>query len=277
MTAAVDQGTEHSPRGEPPQEVRRRPWSFSWRRMSWWGEIATVGIGYEAYSAVRGAAPTHVADAFAHGRWLWDVESGAGVAWARTLNELTTSHHALELAAGYWYGSLHFVATPLALAWLWWRRPRSYSWLRTALVTTTLLALVSFWLYPVAPPRLAIPGMTDTLVANDIMGAASHTSIGAFVNMYAAMPSLHIAWAFWVAAAIAVTTGGLIRRWIWVYPALTTFAVLATANHYVLDVVAGVLLVVFALAVHRPYAAGARAARAVPVRANSGLGDEAAA
>ena len=95
-----------------------------------------------------------------------------------------------------------------------------------------------FWAFPVAPPRFAAPLM-DTLTRYDTLGAAHAHGL---VDLYAALPSLHVAWAVWVAAAIRSQTP---TRWgllAFAYPATTSFVVLTTANHYVVDIVAGALL-----------------------------------
>jgi hypothetical protein len=110
-------------------------------------------------------------------------------------------------------------------------------------------ALFVYGLWPVAPPRLAVAGITDTLVEHNILGAA-HVH-GGFVNLYAAMPSLHVAWAVWCAGAVVVTSTSKWRHLAWVYPAMTTFAVLATGNHFLIDCLAGMILALIAFALWR--------------------------
>jgi hypothetical protein len=87
---------------------------------------------------------------------------------------------------------------------------------------------------------MTIAGLTDTLTRNDILGAA-HVH-GGFVNLYAAMPSLHVAWATWCAGAVVITARGSWRHVAWLYPITTTLVVIATANHYLLDAAAGAAL-----------------------------------
>ena len=81
--------------------------------------------------------------------------------------------------------------------------------------------------------------MTDILVAHDILGAAHPRGATSLVNLYAAMPSLHVAWAAWCAAAVVITTRGRWRHLAWLYPAATTLVVLVSANHFLLDVTGG--------------------------------------
>jgi hypothetical protein len=121
-------------------------------------------------------------------------------------------------------------------------------------VTTSAANLV-FWTWPAAPPRFAVPGMTDVLDHYHILGSGDPHGPDSLVNLYAAMPSLHVAWAAWCAAAVVLATRSRWRHLAWLYPAATTFVVLATANHFVLDVAAG--LAVMAL--------GLLATRGIPV------------
>jgi hypothetical protein len=133
------------------------------------------------------------------------------------------------------------------LGFLWWRRPRLEVPLRNALVALSVVALAVYWQYPVAPPRLTVSGLTDTLVTNDILGAR-HVHEG-LVNLYAAMPSLHVAWSLWCAAAIVLALRSPWRHLAWLYPTWTTFVIVATANHYFLDAAAGALFTAVALSV----------------------------
>ena len=155
------------------------------------------------------------------------------------------------------------------LAWLYLRRPAAFGRLRSALVLATTAANVVSWAWPVAPPRLAVPGMTDILVTRDILGAADPHGATSLVNLYAAMPSLHAAWAAWCATAIVTTTRSRWRHLAWLYPAATTLVVLASANHFLLDAAGGLAVTGLGmLAASRPgrLAAGRRARPASPGR-----------
>jgi hypothetical protein len=82
--------------------------------------------------------------------------------------------------------------------------------------------------------------MTDILVTRDILGAADKHGATGLVNLYAAMPSLHVAWAAWCATAIVITTGTWWRHLAWLYPGATILVVLASANHFLLDTAGGI-------------------------------------
>ena len=178
--------------------------------------------------AVRASRPV----AIAHAAGLWRAERWLHLDIEPSVNHLAAARPVFAETAGYYYGLAHFIVTPLVLAWLWLRRPAAFGPLRSALVLATTGANVVFWTWPVAPPRFAVPGMADVLVRYRILGAGGLHGPDSLVNLYAAMPSLHVAWAAWCAAAIVAATRGRWRHLAWLYPAATTVVVLATANHF---------------------------------------------
>jgi len=124
------------------------------------------------------------------------------------------------------------------LAFLWWRRPRLGVPLRNGLVGLSIVALLVYWRYPVAPPRLTVHGRTDALIANDILGAR-HVHEG-LVNLYAAMPSLHVGWSTWSAFALwPLARKAWVKVLLVVYPVTIFFCIVVTANHWILDAVGG--------------------------------------
>ena len=240
---------------------------LAWPRLAAVAELATIGAGYVGYALVRLAIHADRHAAFAHAAQLAQAERHLHLRIEPGLNGLTAAHPPLAEAAGYYYGLLHFIITPLVLAWLYWRRPAAFGRLRSALVLTTTAANVVFWAWPVAPPRLSEPGMTDILVTHDILGAANPHGATSLVNLYAAMPSLHVAWAAWCATAIVITTRSRWRHLAWLYPAATTLVVLASANHFLLDAAGGLVVTGLGmLAARRPsrHSAGRRARSARP-------------
>jgi hypothetical protein len=219
--------------------ARARRAGLAWPRLPAAAELATIGAGYAAYSLVRLAIRAGRHAAFGHAARLWQAEQRLHLAVEPYLNHLAAARPAVADAAGYYYGLLHFVVTALVLAWLYLRRPAAFARLRSALMLATAAANVVFWAWPAAPPRLAVPGMTDILITRDILGAANPRGPASLVNLYAAMPSLHVAWAAWCAAAIILTTRRPARHLAWLYPAATTLVVLASANHFLLDAAGG--------------------------------------
>jgi len=224
-----------------PAPARRA--GLAWPRLPVAAELATIGAGYAAYSLVRLAIRASRQAAFAHAGQLWQAEWRLHLTAEPYLNHLAAAHSVFAEAAGYYYGLLHFLVTPLVLAWLYLRRPAAFPRLRSALVLATAVANVVFWVWPAAPPRFSVPGMTDILVTRDILGAAHPHGATSLVNLYAAMPSLHVAWAAWCALAVITASRGWWRHLAWFYPAATTLVVLASANHFLLDAVGGIAVV----------------------------------
>jgi len=217
-------------------------------RPLWWREVGLIAFGYVLYTFTRNAAPPHVVAAHHHATAIMAVERWLHLDVELTLNGLLSGHHWLSTMASYYYATLHFVVTLSVLVWVYRRHPAAYRQARTILIGTTLVALFVFWVYPLAPPRLSGFGFMDTIGTVRLWGGATWNSpgIASVSNEYAAMPSLHVAWAVWSAGVVQRSCGhrrswhGLICRLVPVYPVVTLAVVLATANHFVLDAVGAV-------------------------------------
>jgi membrane-associated phospholipid phosphatase len=134
----------------------------------------------------------------------------------------------------------------LACCYLWF--PQLYRSARNSLALTNCVGMLVFVLLPVMPPRL-LPhaGFIDSVA---VAGYGIEHGGPVEPAQFAAMPSLHLAWAMWVAVVLFAMLKGRARRsLVFIYPALTTVAVIATGNHYILDVVAGIAVAVGAFAV----------------------------
>jgi hypothetical protein len=215
---------------------------------------------------VTNLAPLRLHAALVHGRGLLSFEGSLGIDPEHALDRWLSAHHSLGLIVSDYYDNAHFIFTITLLVWLWWRRSDVYRPLRSALVLVNLLAFVVFWLYPVAPPRM-LHGFSDVVAATHAIGSWHTGALASHANELAAMPSLHIAWALWFAVAIwKVSERRLVRALAALHVMVTVAAVLATGNHYVIDVFAGagvmaLAFVLVALARDRPVVL-ARAARA---------------
>jgi hypothetical protein len=133
----------------------------------------------------------------AHGVDVLRLDRAMHVDWATPLNVWLGHHDALgDVLAGYYF-VMHLGMTSLTLVVLW-LHGRRYRWHRDALLVMSLVGLVVYWLYPVAPPRL-LPGFHDTV--RQVLPSAYDLET-ARANLYAAVPSLHLAWALWVGAAL---------------------------------------------------------------------------
>lgn len=207
-------------------------------------ELALVVGVYAAYDWVRDAVHGQVSTAVQRGIALLHDETVLHLDPERTLNTFVASHPLIAKVFDYYYASGHFVITIAVLVLLYWRSPRLARRYAGAWYAMNLLGLLGFWLFALAPPRL-LPHreFVDTVVMfHTVMGWGS-PAVQAASNQYAAMPSLHVGWAVWCTCTVWAMTK---RRWIRglavAYPVATTIVVLGTANHYLADTVAGVVV-----------------------------------
>lgn len=215
------------------------------RRPAVLGELLVVLLLVFAYDHVRQVATLRAELALSNARLLLHWEAAGRVDVESALNSALARHHMLQLWAACYYQMAHLSATLVVLLWCYWRRPALYRGARNALLLINTVGLAAFWLFPVAPPRL-VPGagFVDSAV---VSGVAERTTTLS-PDLYAAMPSLHVAWATWVAVVLLRTTSTRTVRAVGIaHLVLTSAVVVATANHYVLDVVAGGLIASAAL------------------------------
>jgi PAP2 superfamily len=250
-------------------------------RARWWVEALVIVWLCWVYDAINNLAPLRVHAAVAHGRAVLSLERLLGLDPEVALNRWLAAHHTLGLLLSDYYDNAHFVVTLGLLGWLWYRRADIYRPLRNVLVAINVLGFVVFWLYPTAPPRLlAGGGFDDVVAATGALGGWHTGALASAANQFAAMPSLHMAWAVWCSLALwTVTSRGSVseglgrprhpRARLWmrsaavVYPCVTCVAVLATGNHYLLDVLAGVATVALAVVLVRAAETAWRARRAL--------------
>lgn len=206
----------------------------------WWVEMGFVLALYVGYELSRKAVPSDPAAALAHAREVMSLEARLHINIERSVNAWLRARNMLAALSGYYYATFHFVVVIVTLVWLYIKRPALYRRARTVLIIASFSALLVFWFFPVAPPRLAESGLTDIVVRHNVFGAAHGSTGGGFVNIYAAVPSLHVGWAVWAAVVIMrAEPRWRFRHALLLYPALTTFVVVGTANHYIVDAIAG--------------------------------------
>ncbi len=170
------------------------------------------------------------------------IERLVGLFHEETIQQVVLRFHSFIVFWNVYYGTFHFVVTAVALIWMYRSFSERYPLWRNTLAFTTGFALVGFATFPLMPPRL-LPvsyGFVDTL---DKFGALWSFDSGAMhkiSNQYAAMPSLHCAWAMW---CLFVMWPQLKSVWakalLVLYPIATVYCIIVTANHYWLDAVGG--------------------------------------
>nr|WP_097229131.1 phosphatase PAP2 family protein [Streptomyces zhaozhouensis] len=210
-----------------------------------WFELLLIAVSYAVYSAIRNAAPARVEDAQRHARWIWDLQDKMGLAFERSVNHGVEGVTWLVVSMNYYYATLHFVVTIGVLVWLFRSHPGRYGPTRLVLFVTTGVALVGYYFFPLAPPRL-MEGMDfiDTARVHHTWGSLSteDSAMASVSNQYAAMPSMHIGWSLWCGLTIAVLAKPLWAKILGaLYPAVTLLVIVATANHFWLDAVGGMI------------------------------------
>ena len=228
MTAVVAAGRRFLPRG----------WAdFARQVLIWFGFIF-------AYQIARGLADRDPAKAFANSLRVVSFEQR----WTHQLVELTfqrivDSSKLLTTVAAWTYWNSEFTVVSLALLWVYLRRHYAFARFRNTILVANVLGLVGYVLLPTAPPRM-LPWL-------GFMDAPHHNGLVLLLaNPYAAMPSLHAADALIVGLVLAAVCRRLVFKIVWLlWPLWVWFSVMATGNHFWLDVVAGVFVATIALVV----------------------------
>ncbi len=217
-------------------------------RSRWWVELAAIAWLAWFYDAITNLAPLRQGVALDHARGILRLEHTLHLDPELTLNHWLAAHHTLGLFVSDYYDNAHFIVTLGLLGWLWLRRPDLYRPLRSTLVLINVVGFVVFWRYPVAPPRMLVgAGFSDIVAATHAFGSWHTGKLASEANQLAAMPSLHLAWAAWCSLALwRISARPRVRALAIAYPVLTALAVLSTGNHFLADVLAGLLTTAFA-------------------------------
>ena len=230
-------------------------------------QVGIISLAVLAYFLVRGATDSAFGAALRNAHRVIDFERALHLYHEPYLQEtLARSAHVRGFFNGiYIYG--HWPVIAVTMLWLAWRHREQFLRLRDGMLLSGLVGMVIYATYPVVPPRLLDGlGLTDTVTQRS--EAYRVLQPPAFVNQYAAMPSLHAGWDLLVGIAIvAATTSTLLRVVGCLMPVLMALSTVATANHYVIDVVAGIALVLLADQVALLLARRRRAAAADPTSA----------
>jgi membrane-associated phospholipid phosphatase len=212
-------------------------------------QLSIFLAAYVLYDAARWIFASDPDSARVHAEWIIDLERSTHVAIESSVQR------ALDSGAPSWilsnvYLAAQLVVLPLSLIWLYRRSRPIYRALRNTVIATWLIAVPIFALFPVAPPRLAGIGIADTVSSQAGVGLTGRSTL--FYNPFAAVPSLHVGFAFAIAvAAAAALHAPWAKALALLWGPLVTLAVVATGNHYLFDVVTGLLVTAVGFAVGR--------------------------
>jgi membrane-associated phospholipid phosphatase len=226
------------------RRILPRGWlDLLWQLSLWFGFLL-------AYQVARGIADRDTGKAFENALTVIDIEQKANALFELDLQRWIHSSELLTTLTSWTYWMSQFTVVGLTLLWVYLRRNESFLRFRNTIMLANVIGLAGYALLPTAPPRM-FPGFgfVDTLAQ---FGTVNHGSglVELASNPYAAMPSLHAADALIVGVVLATIVRRRIFKVLWLlWPAWVWFTVMATANHFWLDIVAGVLVAGVAAAV----------------------------
>ena len=226
------------------------------RRPPLWWELPVALVGFIICTSLSRATfgRDKMALAIANAEHVLALERHLGLDVEQPANDWLSRQGIVTIIAGYHYATLYVITSIAVLVYLYLRRPPLYRWARRSALVLNLLAAICFALYPVAPPRL-LPevAIVDTVSRQAIWGTWG-SPVGDAVNQLAALPSLHFAWVLWVLVMLVISTRSVVLISLASADViLTALVVVATGNHYPLDLVAGGLLVLVSVPLTRPW------------------------
>ena len=209
----------------------------------WWLEIVAVLTYYLVYSTIRNADVGDPKErAFHNAQTLIRFQRTLGIYHEQAINHWALKIEPLVVGANYFYGSLHFVVTIGVAIFLFRKFPDDFPLWRNTLAIATAIALIGFRFWPLMPPRL-LPqhyGFIDTLAKYPTFWSFNSGAMKKISNQFAAMPSVHCAWALWCACVLVPRVKSVWAKLLAaLYPAMTVTVIVVTANHYILDAVGG--------------------------------------
>ena len=232
------------------QEARHRARRFDlplWAEIVW--QAVLVGAAFFTYFGVRGATEASEREALANAAALADIQKRAGILWEADLQALIADHSALVALANWVYIWGHWPLIAAVAVWLFWRHRAGFYLLRNAIFISGAIGLVFFLALPMAPPRLmAEMDLIDTVTTHSTAYRALQPP--ALVNQYAAFPSLHVGFNLLVGIVVfAQARRVALRAFAVAMPLAMAAAVVLTANHFILDVLAGCVVALAGLVI----------------------------
>ncbi len=211
-------------------------------------QVSLFGLAYLAYGLVRGLVEGNANAAFTHSRDLISLERTMHLFVEPSIQAWASGSHALMVIASWLYVNAQTSVTIGALVYLYMRHNRSFYFVRNMFMIAMAIALVGYTVFPTAPPRFMPEwGFIDSVADLTGMGIGGQhfhdsSSVTAVTNLYAAVPSMHVAFSLMIGVTLARLSRNTIARVLWLlYPLLMVFVIIVTANHFIFDAVLGAL------------------------------------
>jgi len=229
-------------------------------KIYWWKEVLIVIVVDVIYEAVRNLSSAKPQRAYDNAIKLIDWQRTLGIWHEHGMQHWALDYTPLIVFANYFYGSVYLAATIFGLVFLYRWHSDDYPLWRNTLAIGTLLGLIGFFTFPLMPPRLLdiggygphTFGFVDTLLTRPTFWSFDSEGMKTISNQFAAMPSLHCGWAFWGLAVYYPR----VKHW-WgrvlavLYPITTIYVVVITGNHYFLDAVGGLAIMLVGYGIAR--------------------------
>lgn len=221
------------------RDIERRLLPHGWADLA--RQLLLFAAAYYAYQIVRGAADGKAAVAAWNATNIIGLEQSLDLFIEPSVQAWATSTGWIADFAAWVYINLHFAVTVGGLVFIYLFRNDSFYFVRNMFLISMMLALVGYAAFPTAPPRLMPEwGFTDTVASFTGVRAETNSTVSALVNLYAAVPSMHVCFALMIGWPLARLVKPKPLRVLWfLYPFLVMFVVVATGNHWIFDAVLG--------------------------------------
>jgi hypothetical protein len=207
-------------------------------------QVLLFGLAYLGYRLVRGMVEGRATAAFQHARDLIHLEETLHIFVEPSVQAWASGSQLLMDLSSWLYVNAQTTVTIGALVYLYLRHNRSFYFVRNMFMIAMVLALVGYAVFPTAPPRFMPEwGFVDSVSAfTGVHVSHASATMSALLNPYAAVPSMHVAFALMIGWPLARLVRWRALRVLWLlYPLLMAFVIIATANHFILDAMFGAL------------------------------------
>jgi membrane-associated phospholipid phosphatase len=217
--------------------------TISWLPKGGSDALAQLGIFVLAdllYETVRGVSESNEAVPFQNARGIISTEKSLHFFVEQSIQSWAMGHRIIVDFANFMYVNSHFVITTSALVWLYLRHNDRFYFVRNMFVVAMGFALVGYLLLPTAPPRFFPElGFVDT-IAYYVNVKHDSGFVTLFFNPYAAVPSMHVAFALLISVPALLIVRRKVFKVLWAtYPLVVAFVVVVTGNHWIMDAIAG--------------------------------------
>ena len=203
-------------------------------------QVALFAAAYYFYRLVRGLVDGRASQAFENARNLIDAERSLHIFVEPAIQSWTASSQFVIDVASWLYINAQTTITLSALVWLYLFRNESFYFVRNMFVVAMGLALVGYIVFPAAPPRFFPEWGFFDAVANFTGVRSDSVAVNALFNPYAAVPSMHVAFALMIGWPLSRLVRPRALRAFWAaYPLIVTWVIVVTGNHFLADAFLG--------------------------------------